>query len=190
MELANRFPVVIYVSAVHDSGKRETRARIARGGCPYKFIDRVHLPALVIRPHAAAASGKHYGGTKGHNVNTTEEEGNIHGAKIREVTRPRTYLENPDGWEINQISFFLSEQVAQVKRPRTSNDLTTGLPCSVHCLPVCSIYKTLTGKRGWRADLGVLPVRPCTTSSWRHAPCYGELKLQANEIWVQIAWKR
>lgn len=41
------------------------------------------------------------------------------------------------------------------------------LPCSLHSSSVCSIYKTPTGKRDWRADFGAEPAWPRADASTR-----------------------
>jgi len=139
----------------HRSRFTETRTLTARG-CPCKFTDCVHHPASVIRPHATLGFEEALGAveTRRSTINTTEKAR----VPVREARlRAEIQAENADWIRAfgksmlrDKVGVFFSlsrkSRKSSGHAPRMISQ--SGLPCSVHCLPVCSIYKTLTGKRG------------------------------------------
>lgn len=132
----------------------ETRARTARG-CPCKFTDRVHLSAFVIRPHAGirGSTWRHEGAQLTPSSKRVSPSRKAH-SRVRSAVD--ACLENPPRREI----IFLSRASQAATHLEWSHDWSAVFGALFAC--VCSIYKTLTGKRGWRADLGDLPACPRT----------------------------
>lgn len=140
----------------------EKRARTPPGLSMQIYGSRA--PLLSRNPSARRDSRKHLEARRGvqltpprRRVSSSWGEGHIRG---RNPQRTRTRAAGESTSKDRTMSFSLSRANRAATHLEWSHDWSAVFGALFAC--VCSIYKTLTGKRGWRADLGVLPACPRT----------------------------
>lgn len=130
-----RSPVVIYVNPVRRF--TEMRARTARGGCPCKFTDRVHLSALR-NPFAHRGIP---GSTRRHEgAQLTPSRKRVPsvrgGTSAGRGERTRTRASGEQRVEKTVLLSFSRACESSGHAPR----MISRLPCSVHRLPVSAVF--------------------------------------------------